>query len=216
MSEARTRTGGRGVVWQEEQNSDLAALVRGVEGDAEALRRLGEKSEALALFARAAAGDRKAFAALQAKAGDPVELDYLVATVVNAELDGIADGHPELPLLFGGIKGDGDALRRLDRRKPALGKLARFVRDAYAREEEQAAAGGSAPEAPAEGAVADVGCLVGEHHLARGDYAKAVEAFTRAIETDPSADEFEGRARAYQALAEADLRRALEVRGGKS
>jgi tetratricopeptide (TPR) repeat protein len=211
MSDATA--GGQGLAWQDEESSDLAALVRGLEGDEDAFRRLEGKSEALALFARAAAGSRKAFAALQAKAGDPLELDYLVATVVNADLNGLADRHPELPLLFGGIKGDADALRRLERKRPGLGKLARFVRDAYAREEEQAAAGGAAPEHLADGAAADVGCLVGEHHLARGDYAKAVEAFTRAIETNPSADEYEGRARAYRALAEADERAAQALRG---
>jgi hypothetical protein len=53
---------------------------------------------------------------------------------------------------------------------------------------------------------ADVSCLIGEQHLRDGDFAKAVEAFTRSLETEPSPDAFAGRARAYRALAEADER----------
>jgi tetratricopeptide (TPR) repeat protein len=59
---------------------------------------------------------------------------------------------------------------------------------------------------------ADAACLVGEHHLAKGDYDKAVEAFTRALENNPTADAFEGRARAYRALALQDERKAEEMR----
>ena len=62
-------------------------------------------------------------------------------------------------------------------------------------------------------AAADVSLLIGEMHLKQGQYARAVEAFTRAIEADPkAADEYEGRARAYRALAARDERRALELR----
>ena len=41
---------------------------------------------------------------------------------------------------------------------------------------------------------ADVGCLIGELHLSKGEYHKAIEAFTRAIENQPTADVYEGRA----------------------
>ena len=62
-------------------------------------------------------------------------------------------------------------------------------------------------------AAADVSLLIGEMHLKHGDYFKAIEAFTRAIEADPrAADEYEGRARAYRALAARDERRARELR----
>jgi uncharacterized protein HemY len=55
---------------------------------------------------------------------------------------------------------------------------------------------------------ADVSCLIGEQHLRDGEFAKAVEAFTRSLETEPSADAYAGRARAHRALAEADERAA--------
>lgn len=62
-------------------------------------------------------------------------------------------------------------------------------------------------------AAADVSLLIGEMHLKEGEYAKAIEAFTRAIENDPTAaDEYQGRARAYRALAARDERRARELR----
>ena len=71
----------------------------------------------------------------------------------------------------------------------------------------------SDPEAGLPGAAADVSLLVGEMHLKQGEYARAVEAFTRSIEADPkAADEYEGRARAYRALAAEDERRARQLR----
>jgi hypothetical protein len=42
-------------------------------------------------------------------------------------------------------------------------------------------------------------------HLREGDFEKAVEAFTRAIDTRPAADLYEGRARAYRGMAERDM-----------
>jgi tetratricopeptide (TPR) repeat protein len=58
---------------------------------------------------------------------------------------------------------------------------------------------------------ADVSCLIGEMHLSKGDYAKAIEAFSRAIENRPTADAYYGRARAYRALAAADEGHALTL-----
>src|SRR5207248_1843757 len=154
-------------------------MLRAIDGDAEALGALEAKSEGLALFTRAAAGDKKAFERLKGKADDPVELDYLYATVLSADLTGTpAAKHPELPLLFAAIKGDGEPLRQLRRKRPALARLAEFVREAYAHEDEL-------PPPPGEdlagGAAADVGILVGEHHLAQGEFARAIEAFNRAL-----------------------------------
>ena len=57
---------------------------------------------------------------------------------------------------------------------------------------------------------ADAACLVGELHLQKGDYLKAIEAFTRAIESHPTPDAYQGRAQAYRALADSDERRAQE------
>jgi tetratricopeptide (TPR) repeat protein len=60
---------------------------------------------------------------------------------------------------------------------------------------------------------ADVACLVGEMHLSKGEYHKAIEAFTRALEENPTADVYEGRARAYRLLADADDVAAQRMRG---
>ncbi len=67
--------------------------------------------------------------------------------------------------------------------------------------------GGESPDLQAS-AKADMACLVGELHLRKGDYAKAVAAFTRAIEASPTVDAYEGRAKAYRALAQQDEREA--------
>jgi hypothetical protein len=63
-------------------------------------------------------------------------------------------------------------------------------------------------------AAADAACLVGEMHLANGEYEKAIQAFTQALAGNPTADAYEGRAKAYRALAERDERKALEQRPG--
>jgi len=75
---------------------------------------------------------------------------------------------------------------------------------------EESGAGGPRPVAGSE--AADAACLVGELHLSKGDYRKAVEAFTRAIEEGPTADAHEGRAKAYRALAAEDDRAARNLR----
>lgn len=61
-------------------------------------------------------------------------------------------------------------------------------------------------------ASADTACLVAEGHLSRGEYLKAIEAFSRAVEAHPTADAYEGRARAYRALADEDEQAAQELR----
>jgi len=68
------------------------------------------------------------------------------------------------------------------------------------------------PEPIQQDEAADAACLVGELHLSRCAFAKAVEAFTRALETHPTVDAYEGRARAYRGLAAEDERRAAELR----
>jgi hypothetical protein len=57
---------------------------------------------------------------------------------------------------------------------------------------------------------ADAAVLVGEMHLGHGDYAKAIAAFTQAIENSPTADAYQGRAKAYRSLAELDDQKARE------
>ncbi len=73
----------------------------------------------------------------------------------------------------------------------------------------EAAAGG--PQAITGDAAADMSCLIGEMHLRKSDFPKAVEAFTRALATRPTADAYLGRARAYRGLAEADERQARDL-----
>ena len=92
-------------------------------------------------------------------------------------------------------------------------KYPRVVRRVGQSPPQYAEKGGEAAAAGLPGAAADVSLLIGEMHLKDGEYARAVEAFTRSIEADSkAADEYEGRARAYRALAAADERRARELR----
>jgi hypothetical protein len=59
---------------------------------------------------------------------------------------------------------------------------------------------------------ADTACLVGELHLSKGEYHKAIAAFSRAIDVRPTIDAFQGRAKAYQALAAIDEQAAQQLR----
>jgi len=63
---------------------------------------------------------------------------------------------------------------------------------------------------------ADTACLVGEVHLSKGEYHKAIEAFTRALAARPTADAYDGRAKAYLALAAQDGAEAERLRAGRS
>ena len=190
--------------------ADFRDVVQAAEGDATAQRRLENRGEALRLLPRAVQGDRHAFAAL--RAADPLELDALCATLLTTEPpDGLATRHPELQLLLETVRGDESAMHRLQRKRRGLARLARFLRDVCG--------GGEAPTDAHEGkitdgAAADVGILVGEQHLHDGHYARALAAFNRAIEVEATPDAYEGRARAYRGLAEADERRARALRGG--
>jgi hypothetical protein len=71
--------------------------------------------------------------------------------------------------------------------------------------------GTGGPQTISEEAAADMSCLIGELHLSRGNFARAVEAFTRAIESSPNSDAYLGRARAYRGLAADDERKAREL-----
>lgn len=114
--------------------------------------------------------------------------------------------------LFDAVKGDAQALLTLQKHKPSFVKIVAMVRRASEQFVDDGNGGGDG-KAIEESAAADVGCLVGEMHLAKHEYHKAIEAFTRAIENEPTADAFEGRARAYSALALLDETRARELRG---
>jgi tetratricopeptide (TPR) repeat protein len=202
--------------WLAQENPEIYYVLRGVQGDAEALRWLEHKGDGLFLFTLAVRGDRHAVERLHSN--EPLELDDLFDTVCHYDLGHyLADHAPDLHLLLESIRGDDTALRRLQRRKRFLGKLAETVRELYRNyqcEDDGSPDGeeGAGVAGITEGAAADVGCLIGELHLNNGEYEKAVEAFTRSLEGTPTADAYEGRARAYHGLAEADERRALELR----
>jgi hypothetical protein len=199
--------------WLRRESPEVYHMLYAVEGDDGALEWLRARSAALYLFTRAVTGDRRAAVAMEPEHG--VDLEDLFGLMCHdGLLHWLGDRHPELHLLFSAICGDETALRRLRRKKAALAHLAEGVRDRY-RAYQQA----PPPEDPPADAVgitpdaaADVGCLIGELHLGRGDYHKAVEAFSRSLEGGATADAHEGRARAYRALAERDERQAEELR----
>src|SRR5436190_14938477 len=186
--------------WLKAENADLYWMLRALTGDADALMRLESEGRGLALFTRALTGDKKALAALDE--GGDLELDYVHGLAENCQQCGwLAERHPVLHAVFEAIKGDEGPLRHLKEKKPGLTKLARLVRGAREVTPKLTAA-----------SPADVGCLVAEMHLSKGEYVKAIEAFTRALETAPTPDAYEGRARAYRALADADELRAAELK----
>jgi hypothetical protein len=193
----------------DDPDADFRDVVLAADGDAAAARRLESRGEALRLLPRAVRGDRHAFAAL--RAANPLELDALCATLLTAEPpDGLATRHPELQLLLQAVRGEDAALHKLERKRPGLARLSRFLSDVCGGAETVADNGNGAIT---EDAAADVGLLVGEQHLREGNFSRALAAFNRAIAVEPTADAYEGRARAYRGLADADERRALALRG---
>src|SRR5262249_46207715 len=112
-----------------------------------------------------------------------------------------------LHTLFEAIKGDEAAAARLRKQKsPHVRLLPKFreVHERFLRRSDSAEA--------LQGHAAEVGCLIGEMHLRQGEYEKAIEAFTRALETQNAPDLYEGRARAYRGLAERDEAAAALLR----
>jgi hypothetical protein len=202
--------------WLERESPEVYSMLRAVEADdAAAYEWLRDRSAALYLFTRAVAGDRTAAAAFGP--GLLVDLDDLFGLIRHDDrAHWLGDRHPELHLLFEAVQGDDAALRRLRRKKAGLARLAEDVRARYREYEAAPPEEPAAPPAPPgempEAAAADVGCLIGELHLSKGDFARAAEAFSRSLEGTPTADAYEGRARAYRALADEDERRAGLIR----
>jgi tetratricopeptide (TPR) repeat protein len=199
--------------WLKEENPDLYSMLQALEGSREAQAWLVNKSPGLSVFTRAIGGDRHAEDELEKL--DPQELDYIHGTILNCEqTQWLAERSPELGLLFLALKGDEEALKHLKHRKRAWGRLAERMLQLFARTD--AAPPPIIPSELArlseEGVQADVGLLVGEYHLQRKEYVEAVEAFNRAIATSPTPDAYDGRARAYLAMAQDDERRALQLR----
>jgi tetratricopeptide (TPR) repeat protein len=195
--------------WLAEEHPDLYHLLRAADGSAEAVAWLHAKDEGLGLFGDALSGHRSALERLQRR--KVLDLDGLYGPG-GMPAEWLRDNRPEFHLLFEAIQGDDESLKRLDRKKHTMARLAVIARSAYRRARRRAEPDGEDEDESPDGQAADVGCLVGELHLRQGDYLHAVEAFTRAIENHPSADAYEGRARAYQALALADEGRANELR----
>lgn len=190
------------------ENPANGHLLRALEGDREALKWLLLHRKHLGAFAQAVVGGKKAVENFGSLDGLGEELFEAIGDAsLNATLK---NRHPEVHALFEAIKGDNTALDRLQRKKPSLARLAEIVRAAHEKSLE-ARDDRVGPQELADSA-ADVGCLIGEMHLARGEFEKAVQAFTRAIETHPTADAYEGRARAYTALALHDQQRAEQLR----
>ena len=200
--------------WLAEEHPDLYHLLRAADGSAEAVAWLHAKDEGLGLFGDALSGHRSALERLQRR--KVLDLDGLYGPG-GMPAEWLRDNRPEFHLLFEAIQGDDESLKRLDRKKHTLARLAAAARQAYRNSRRSSQPDGddtvdAVAVSSLDGQAADVGCLVGELHLRQGDYLHAVEAFTRAIENHPSADAYEGRARAYQALALADEGRANELR----
>jgi tetratricopeptide (TPR) repeat protein len=183
--------------WLEQAYPQMHFLMLALDGDARALEWLEENSRGTSLFHRALAGEKSALASLQNGASS--ELDDLFEVIDNEDLSAwMAERRPELHLLFEAIKGSDEAAGQLRRHKAAYARLVPTFREVHERFLKK---GGGAIE---DGEAADMGCLIGEMHLRQGEFDKAIEAFTRAIDTRPAADLYEGRARAYRALAERD------------
>src|SRR5262245_31337955 len=194
--------------WLEQAYPQMHHLALALGGDRSAVAWLEANSHGVARFTHALNGDRQALAALQNGAAE--ELDDLFEMIDNEDLTSyLAARHPELSLLFGAIKGDDAATARLKTKKAAYARLVPALRQVHERFLSRT---GSPHELTDGGAVADMGCLIGEMHLRQEEYEKAIEAFTRAIETQPAPDLFEGRARAYRGLAERDESAAALMR----
>jgi hypothetical protein len=201
--------------WLERVNPPVHYMIRAMEGDDRACHWLEGHSRGLCLFTRAITGDKKALASLKER--DGLELDGLFAIIGTSDLpDWFHERHPDLHDLFAAIRGDEAAFGRLKKNSP-VGKVAQIIRD-QARADAATTPEGdgkAASDLVSKDTAADMNCLVGELHLSEGHFEKAIEAFTRAIKTEPTADAYEGRARAYHGLAANDERKAAELRDGE-
>ena len=194
--------------WLEQAYPQMHYLVLALDGEPAAVAWLESNSHGVARFTHALAGEREALAGLQNGQAD--ELDDLFEVIDNEDLTSwLAERRPELRLLFDAIRGDDGAAANLKTRKPSYARLVPALKSVHERFLARTA---SPHELTEGGAQADVGCLIGEMHLRQSEYEKAIEAFSRAIDTQPAPDLFEGRARAYRGLAERDESAAALMR----
>ena len=192
--------------WLEQAFPQMHYLLQALDGDAGSGKWLAGNSHGVSLLARAIDGDAPATEALAA--GQPGDHDDLFELMENEDIVmHLSIRRPDIHRMFAAVRGDPDALERLGRKHGSLARLVPTLQAFHTRMV-QAQNG----EVIAGGTAADVGCLIGEMHLRQGEYEKAVEAFTRALETQPAADLYEGRARAYRGIAEQDERDARKMR----
>ncbi|HEY7426405.1 MAG TPA: tetratricopeptide repeat protein [Gemmataceae bacterium] len=195
------------LAWLKADDPEIYHLLRALDGDLDALRWLKLHGDGLFLFVEALTGAKEAVDSLEAQPTD--KLIDLFDTIAHCDVEEwLHENHTELQRLFAFVRGDDTALRGLKQRRAICKRVGEIVRAKYRdyRDED------SEEAAPvAEGAAADVGCLIGEMHLQQQEYHKAIEAFSRAIESDPTPDAYAGRARAYRALAALDDHAAAEA-----
>ena len=191
--------------WLEQAFPQMHYLLLALDGDPSAGRWLSSNSTGVSLLARSIDGDIPATEALAA--GQPGDHDDLFELMENEDIVlHLSIRRPDIHRMFAAVRGDADALERLGRKHSSLARLVPTLQ-AFHKRMIQAQNG-----EVTGGTVADMGCLIGEMHLRQGEYEKAVEAFTRALETQPAADLYEGRARAYRGIAEQDERDARKMR----
>jgi tetratricopeptide (TPR) repeat protein len=195
--------------WLEQAFPQLHWLLAALKNEERALPWLEANSHGVAVLTRALLGDKQARVALEREPTD--DLGDLFELIDNEDLlRWLETREPDVWLLLLAVNRDEEAATLLKSRRPSYAQLVPILH----RSHERLLACPIHGEDPLQtSALADMGCLVGEMHLRQGEYEKAIEAFTRAIETRPAADLFEARARAYQAMAEQDQSAAVLMRG---
>ncbi|NBO90852.1 MAG: hypothetical protein EBV06_00820 [Planctomycetia bacterium] len=193
--------------WLEQAFPQIHFLLLALDGDRPGRLWLEANSPGTALLMRLLGGDEKALARMVAAGSG---LDDLFELVDNDDVvRSLEHRRPALHLLFNAIRGDEEADKKLQQTNADYYAQLEPLQQVYERYRRSGQIG---PEPFEQSTAADMGCLVGEMHLKQGEFERAIEAFTRAIDTQPSADLYEGRARAYRGLAEQDVERALLMR----
>jgi hypothetical protein len=201
------------LAWLKNDDPEVYHLLLALDGDLDALRWLKVHGDGLFLFVEALTGAKEAVETLQARPAN--KLVDLFDTISHCDVEEwLSEKHPDLHALFAYVRGDDAALKGTKNKKAAFKRVAEIVREKFRNYHDEDADGLMSPDsktAPAEGAAADVGCLIGEMHLHNHEYARAVEAFSRAIAIDATPDAYAGRARAYRALAALDDHAAAQL-----
>jgi tetratricopeptide (TPR) repeat protein len=194
------------VEWLKNDVPEIYHLLRALDGDLDALRWLKHRGDGLFLFVEALTGAKEAVDTLENRPS--AKLVDLFDTLANGHVDEwLREHHPDLYALFAFVRGDDNAFKGIKHNRVTLKRVAEIVRHKYRNYREEDIDGVSSTN----GIASDVGCLIGEMHLNNREYQKAIEAFTRALASDPTPDAYAGRARAYRALADLDDVAATEL-----